>query len=65
MEKILDCRQCGKPLKEHSVYNGLVEIKQTDNGFELAEDKILPVVPHICDSCGYVELYLPASVLKQ
>ncbi|GIP57920.1 hypothetical protein [Paenibacillus woosongensis] len=64
MDKKLDCTRCGQPLSEHAAYNALAEIKQTKDGFELVEDKLLPVVPHICESCGYIELYVPTSMLK-
>jgi len=65
MEKTINCRQCGGPLQEHATFNALAEIRQTSTGFEMVRDKILPVVPHICGSCGYVELYLPKSALDQ
>ncbi|MNO55432.1 hypothetical protein D3C76_459240 [compost metagenome] len=65
MEKELNCTRCGQPLSEHATYNALAELKQTADGFELVQENLLPVVPHICDSCGFVELYIPKSQLKK
>jgi predicted Zn-ribbon and HTH transcriptional regulator len=51
-------------MSEHAVYNGLQELEKTGDGFKLVVDKSLPVLPFICESCGYVELRIPSLIGK-
>jgi len=60
----LNCIRCGNPMSEHAVYNGLQELEKTGDGFKLVMDKSLPVLPFICESCGYVELRIPSLIGK-
>lgn len=59
------CVKCNGHVKEHAVLNALAELEETEQGYHLVEDKLLPVIPYVCQTCGFVELYIPRKQLNQ